>query len=250
MLKSVLSMVVFGSLMAAGCVGMEELTGDQNQEAKVSAPKLNLSHIECTEDGQVLAHFVLLFAGTGTPGDLTGTYNDGEGSVAFGPVAPGKNTGNVWHYNVLLPTGWIDITSATTTTSKGASVSLHNPDEYAGDYQCGEVTTCELSQPVPESGVFCSANPLGSEDSECGAFGLVPIRKDDALIPGNTFDWTALASARLVLVKTGSKACGQGEASYAIYENVNSGDTVSTPPVPEGENLQAISHVTYCGCPE
>src|SRR6187200_3318005 len=50
-------------------------------EAKggTQAPMLNLSHIECLEDGTVNAHFVLLFWGSSNPGPLSGTYLDGDG---------------------------------------------------------------------------------------------------------------------------------------------------------------------------
>lgn len=75
------------------------------QRVPVQQPRLNLSHIECTEEGEVLAHFVLLFAGVQLPGDLTGSYSGGT----FGPVEPGKSSGNVWHYNVILPSGEIEV---------------------------------------------------------------------------------------------------------------------------------------------
>jgi hypothetical protein len=114
---------------------------------------------------------------------LTGTYNDGSATLPFGPIAATKNSGNVWHYNVLLPVGFINILSATTTTSSGASVILHSPEEYGGDYQCGEQTPeCAI---VVQEGLVCHT-PYGNEGAECGAFGLLPIGKDDGLT-GLTF---------------------------------------------------------------
>jgi hypothetical protein len=42
--------------------------GELAPMAKRTARQLNLSHIECLEDGTVNAHFVLLFAGSANPG--------------------------------------------------------------------------------------------------------------------------------------------------------------------------------------
>jgi len=199
------------------------------------APMLNLSHIECLEDGRVLVHFVLLFAGTGTPGELSGTWSGGT----FGPTAPDKSSGNVWHYNVFLPSGEIDILSASVTTAGGMMVSLHNPGEYAGNYLCGpEVPECPIV--VEPADVFCSDQPLGNPDAECGFFGLIPDGKDDNL-SGLTF--TATMDAYVAIVKSGTRGCGPGSSAYRVYVNVSAGDLLSTP-VDQG-----ISHVTYCACP-
>jgi hypothetical protein len=241
------SMLVVGLLgvIATACGGLvedgtpvspESATLDPAGKGGVTAPMLNLSHIECTADGNVLAHFVLLFAGSGTPGALSGTYNGG----AFGPVSASKNTGNVWHYNVILPSGEIEILSASTTTSSGASVTLHNPGEYSGDYQCGAPPpVCSVS--VAAQDVYCTDKPLGNPGDECAAFGLLPQGKDDNL-SGLTF--TATQSALLAIVKSGTHGCGPGNAAYRIYANVTKGDALSTP-VDQG-----ISHVTYCACPD
>jgi hypothetical protein len=242
-IRSILSVLAVATLVGA-CGGTADdgstvegpgsaLAG-QHEQAK--APMLNLSHIECTEDGHVLAHFVLLFAGHQTPGDLTGTYNGGT----FGPVAPEKNTGNVWHYNVILPSGDIDIYSATTTTAGGIQVSLHNPGEYAGNYQCGpDVDECPVV--VEPQDVYCTDKPMGNPGEECAALGLVPQGKDDNL---SGLSFVATQDAYVAIVKSGTHGCGPGNSSYRIYVNVSAGDTLWTP-VDQG-----ISHVTYCACPE
>ena len=204
------------------------------QRVPVKQPRLNLSHIECTEEGEVLAHFVLLFAGDQLPGELTGSYSGGT----FGPVEPGKNSGNVWHYNVILPSGEIDIYEAKTTTSTGIPVELANPSEYAGDYECGTVEECPIVvEPVD---VYCTNKPLGNPGAECGAFGLLPQGKDDNLT-GLTFN--ATQDAYVAIVKSGNHGCGPGYSAYRIYVNVFAGDALSTP------RDQNISHVTYCACP-
>jgi len=241
---SILSVLAVATLVGA-CGGTADDGGSvegpgQQLSSKGNVPSkdpmLNLSHIECTEDGQVLAHFVLLFAGKDEPGSLTGTYNGGS----FGPVAPSKSSGNVWHYNVILPSGEIDIYSATTTTASGVVVSLHNPDEYAGTYQCGpDVDECPVK--VDAQDVYCTDQPLGNPGAECAAFGLLPQGKDDNL-SGLTF--TATQDAYVAIVKSGTHGCGPGSSAYRIYVNVSAGDTLATP-VDQG-----ISHVTYCACPE
>jgi hypothetical protein len=236
------SLVTIGLLAVAGLlsgcdVPPEPALDTQAAAVKVTqSPKLNLSHIECTSDGQVLAHFVLLFAGTGQPGALTGTYNGG----AFGPVQASKSSGNVWHYNVLLPAGAIDILSATTTTAIGVCVNLHNPGEYAGTYQC---TPCPEVCPVAVQAqdVYCSSAPLGNPGAECGNFGLVPQGKDDNL-SGTSF--VATQNAYVAIVKSGTDGCGPGNSAYRIYTNVTAGMTLLTPV------SQDISHVTYCACPQ
>jgi hypothetical protein len=237
--KSAVIVAMLGlGLVGAGCSGSSgEATGDAVKAAGGSqdqSPKLNLSHIECTDDGHVLAHFVLLFAGKNEPGALTGTWNGGT----FGPVSPYKSSGNVWHYEVFFPSGFIDILTATATTAGGVVVTLHNPSEYAGNYTCSEVHQCDIV--VQPQDVFCSDHPLSNPEDECGAFGLEPSGKDDNL-SGLTF--TATIDAYVAIVKSGTHGCDTGDASYRIYVNVHAGDTLQTPVD------QNISHVTYCDCP-
>lgn len=236
-MRFVMSSLLLGSLAVMGCLGMEEQSGQDGQDVKTTASaKLNLSHIACAEDGTVTAHFVLLFAGTGTPGQLTGTYSGGS----FGPVSSYKTSGNVWHYNVTLPSGYIDILTAQTTTSDGVVVTLHNPDEYSGDYQCGpEVPSCPIV--VQPQDVLCTDHPLTNPGAECAFFGLVPDGKDDNL-SGLTF--TATQDAYVAIVKSGNHPCGPGNSAYRIYTNVLAGEVLSTPAD------QGISHVTYCACPQ
>jgi hypothetical protein len=95
--------------------------------------QLNLSHIECVEEGEgenlVEVHFVLLNVPDGiTPDTLTYTY---------GTIEPGAHTGNVWHYTDYLPDGYYNIASASVEVN-GVTVSLHNPGDYAGNYDCSE----------------------------------------------------------------------------------------------------------------
>jgi hypothetical protein len=225
-----LALASFGS----GCAIVVDGPDTQAQAAK-SAPKLNLSHIAC-EDGKVIAHFVLLFAGSEIPGALSGTYNGGS----FSDVTPEKNTGNVWHYNVTLPAGDIDILSASVTTGTGVLVGLHNPSEYAGNYVCGPVVeACPVV--VTAADLYCTDKPLKNPGSECAHFGLVADGKDDGLT-GLTF--TATKSAYVAIVKSGSGGCGPGNSAYRIYVNVTAGQTLGTPVD------QNISHVTYCACPQ
>ncbi len=241
-MRYMLAMVVFGSLLGGACIGMEEQSGQSSDELgkQNAAPKLNLSHIACTDDGTVVAHFVLLFAGSAQPAALNGTYdNDADAStaaVAFGPVEATKSSGNVWHYNVFLPSGDINILSASVGTT-----ALHNPGEYAGDYQCGtpEEPTCSV-EVLPDD-LLCLSTPLGNPGDECGYFGLLVAGKDDGLT-GLTF--TATIDAYVAIVKSGSGGCAPGESAYRVYTNVSAGDTLATP------ELQNISHVTYCACPD
>ena len=223
------SLGIAATAVMIGACGTQTDTTDQAAQAAQAKPMLNLSHIQCTADGQVDVHFVLLFWGDSTPPALSGTYNGGS----FGPTAQNKHSGNVWHYDVFLPSGFIDITSATV-----GSVSLHNPSEYAGVYNCGGGVQCDATPPV--AGVLCTAHPLTNPGLECGFFGLNPIGKDDNL---TGLSFTATMDAFVAIVKSGTHPCGGGNSAYNIYVNVVAGDTLSTPAD------QSISHVTYCGCP-
>jgi hypothetical protein len=236
-MRLVLSMVVFGSLVVVpGCIGMQEQAGQSSGElGKMSGPMLNLSHIACAEDGTVTAHFVLLFAGTGTPGTLSGTYNGGSFTAE-----PSKNSGNVWHYNATLPAGDIEILSAQTTTSAGTLVTLHNPSEYSGNYACGpDEPVCPVV--VAPADVYCTDAPLGNPGDECANFGLEYTGGKADGLTGLTF--TATQDAYVALVKSGNHGCGPGNSAYRVYVNVSAGDVLSTPVD------QNISHVTYCACP-
>jgi hypothetical protein len=230
---------MMAATMAFGCFATSEdveLETDSMLQPAAKpnhSPKLVLSHIECTDDG-VLAHFVLLFAGKGTPGDLTGTYNGGS----FGPIAPEKNSGNVWHYNVIFPAGELEILSAS-VEALGQTATLHNPGEYAGNYECGPIVEeCPILV-TPDK--ICLSQPLGNPGAECGYLGLVPSGKDDNL-SGTTFP--ATIEAYVAIVKSGSGGCEPGESAYAIYVDVQPGDILASP------SDQDISHVTYCDCPQ
>jgi hypothetical protein len=220
--------------LAGGCAAEVDVDETSQEARAAQAVKLNLSHIECGEDGAVHAHFVLLFAGDATPGGLSGTYNDGGTFAVDGPY---KHSGNVWHYDVTLPSGDIDITGATATLANGSTVSLHNPHDYAGDYDCGGSTCSVVVEPQD---LICFDRPLGDEASECGAFGLVPASKDDDL-EGTTH--TATTDAYVAIVKSGSGGCGPGNSAYRVYVDVSAGDVLGSP------SWQDISHVTYCDCP-
>lgn len=104
--------------------------------------QLNLSHIACV-DGQVEIHFVLLNVPDGiTPGTLTYTY---------GSIQPGPNTGNVWHFYDIKPSGYYNITEASVDVN-GTTVNLSNPGVYAGTYDCG--TTATPTNTVTPSATF------------------------------------------------------------------------------------------------
>jgi hypothetical protein len=206
--------------------------GSVGPNAKKSSPQLNLSHIECLEDGTVNAHFVLLHYTGGNPGPITGASNQGPFSAPAG-----KNTGNVWHYNVSLSAGAIEILSAT-----AAGTSLHNPGEYSGNYFCGgDDPECPVTV---QEGNFC-ANPsdLGNPGAECAYLGL-----DWTSAKDETGGSTATETAYVAIVKGGSNGpdgvCAQGETSYNVYVNVVDGQTAL-----ETGNGSDISHVTYCKCP-
>ena len=93
--------------------------------------QLNLSHIECVGNS-VEVHFVLLFTKVGDNiSNLTYTY---------GTIPRGPRTGNVVHFTDHLPSGNYNITSATVFVN-GRAVTLHNPGEYAGNYNCGTPPT-------------------------------------------------------------------------------------------------------------
>jgi hypothetical protein len=210
------------------------------------AVQLNLSHIECTPEGTVNAHFVLLFFGAQNPGSISGTYFDGTSVQAFPTTIPTKTTGNVWHYNVTLPAGYVDI-----LTASAGGATLHNPGEYAGNYAngCTPPPVCEVQ--VEDIPLYCTSQPLGNEDAECDAFGLDPFAKYE--IGGNVVATTAHTSALLAIVKTGSGGCGPGQTAYQIFANVSANDTLSTPTYLDENGVpkqQAISHITYCQCPD
>jgi hypothetical protein len=220
-------------------VDVRPAAGTLDPMAKKSSPQLNLSHIECLDDGTVNAHFVLLFAGDAYPGTLSGTYLDDGVLTSFGPIEPTKTTGNVWHYNVSLTSGAIDIVSASV-----GSTTLHNPGEYAGNYFCGEDDPqCPVTV---EAHSFCK--PVGgkkgtSPATECGWLGLeYTSAKDES---GGSI---ASETAYVAIVKGGSNGqdgvCAQGESSYNVYVNVVAGETELAT-----GNGSGISHVTYCKCP-
>jgi len=99
--------------------------------------KLNLSHIACV-NGQVEIHFVLLNVPEGvTPGILTYTY---------GTIQPTKDSGNVWHYFDYKPSGSYDVKSASVVVN-GVTVTLSNPGNYAGNYDCSPTTVPTSTTP-------------------------------------------------------------------------------------------------------
>jgi hypothetical protein len=207
---------------------------DPNLEtlAKRTAPQLNLSHIACADDGTVTAHFVLLFWGSSTPPDLTGTSNQGPFTASAS-----KNSGNVWHYNVTLSAGEIEILSASV-----GGVTLHNPGEYSGNYACGP-TNPECPVQVT-AGQFCAdPSTLGNPGNECAYLGLAWTEGKDDNLTGPSF--TVTESAYVAIVKGGNGGtCPIGQASYNVYTNVTAWQTsVNT------GNGTDVSHVTYCACP-
>jgi len=106
---------------------------------QIQSPKLNLSHVACLGDGTLEIHFVLLNVSEGiVPGSLVYDY---------GTIAVGKNTGNVWHYSDYVASGYYDITSASVFVGS-VEVTLHNPSEYAGEYQCPTSTPTETVTPT------------------------------------------------------------------------------------------------------
>jgi hypothetical protein len=113
--------------------------------------KLNWSHATCVESGQnqykVEVHFVLLNVPDGvTPGKL---------HYPYGEINPSKDSGNVWHYTAYLNDGNIKIDWAYVWVN-GEKVTLHNPNEYNGDYNC---------HPTPTSTNTSTATPTNTPTS-------------------------------------------------------------------------------------
>ena len=78
--------------LVTACSAMTEDTiarpeqGSVGPNAKKTGAQLNLSHIECLEDGTVNAHFVLLHHGGSAPGPITGTSSQGPFTAPAGTV--------------------------------------------------------------------------------------------------------------------------------------------------------------------
>jgi hypothetical protein len=199
---------------------------------------LNLSHFECTDDGKVNAHFVLLFAGKTDPGTLYVDSNQGSKTAESY-----KTSGNVWHYNVTFDAADIILYE---TTHVG-STPLHNVTSFAGG-ECGDGgPVCET--PVT-TGVRC-ASPT-EVYGELGEHGISdPVRECDWLgleLAGKqeTNLGSASQGAYVAIVKggNGGDACPDGQSGniYNIYTNVNAGDALVT------GNQTGVSHITYCDC--
>ncbi|KKW26434.1 MAG: hypothetical protein VF00_C0007G0011, partial [candidate division Kazan bacterium GW2011_GWB1_52_7] len=154
--------------------------------------QLNLSHIECVDE-QVEVHFVLLNVPDGiTPGTLTYTY---------GTIEPGAHTGNVWHYTTYLPDGFYDIESASVVVD-GDTVQLHNPHEYAGEYDCApeeasisvEVGQCRWEEihgpPWGQSVTRVEFTGVGATITIPDVYVDAPLPFQAALTPG-TYTWYA-----------------------------------------------------------
>ena len=205
-----------------------------------AAYQLNLSHIECTASGRVEIHFVLLNVPTGTSvGNLT-WYN--AGSPQSPTVPPGPTTGNVIHFTVLVSSGFYDVTDAWVDVG-GTIVHVHNPHEYAGQYNCSQVCNSFQLPTQYQGNLVCLSSPLGSPSAECGLFGLNPLGKD----AGNGgAQQTATRSGALAIVKDGTVGCGGGQQAYRFYSNVQTGNILQQPNYPNGGG---ISHITYCACP-
>jgi len=160
--------------------------------------QLNLSHIECVAEG-VEVHFVLLNVPDGiTPGTLTYTY---------GTIEPGEHTGNVWHYTAILPDGSYDIGEATVVVD-GYTVQLHNPHEYAGDYNClpdeatvdVSVGACSWSEEAgSQTPVTISISGEATVTIE-GPGGPYTVSGDDTLnLPPGDYTWSAEAGEGYVI---------------------------------------------------
>ena len=203
----------------------------------ISAVQLNLSHIECVA-GAVEIHFVLLHVPTGaTVGNLSWSNN---GVVQSPTVAPGPQTGNAIHFNVIAPSGTYNVTAATVQVN-GTTITLHNPGEYAGTYNCNQQPGCAtFSLPAQYAGARVCLPVLGSPNSECGLLGLAPSGKDD---PVASEPHPATQNAAVAIVKDGSVGCATGQA-YRFYSPVTVGQLLERP-----AGSGAISHVTYCACP-
>ena len=225
---------------ATNAVGPSATSGSSGLEAKpggITAVQLNLSHIECVANA-VEIHFVLLHVPKGATVGSLSWYNNG---VLQSPtVSPGPNTGNVIHFNVIAPPGTYNVTAATVLVN-GTSITLHNPGEYAGLYNCNQPVGCATFQlPVQYTANRVCLPVLGSPNSECGLLGLAPSGKDD---PVASEPHASTQNAAVAIVKDGSVGCDTGQA-YRFYSPVSVGQLLERP-----AGSGAISHVTYCACP-
>lgn len=188
--------------------------------------QLNLSHIECSEEGSngnyVEVHFVLLNVPDGTtPGDFV-TFTDGVNSWQ----APrGAHTGNVWHYTAYLPDGYYDITGASVGVNS-YTVTLHNPHEDKGTYNCAPDQPATVSV---ELGVCSWTEQTGSVTPlDLSITGVATVYVDgevahnaDLLAPGD-HPWYAVAGDGYYLVglSEGVLHVGdctpEGSASYKL----------------------------------
>jgi hypothetical protein len=108
--------------------------------------KLLLSHIACLDEASIHAievHFVVnqLPAGV-VPVKLTVTADLGSGPTTKIVPAPTKVSGPVYHYSIYGGHRHYEILGATVELSNGATLNLHNPGEYTGDYDCDPMHDC------------------------------------------------------------------------------------------------------------
>ena len=117
----------------------------------------------------------------------------------------------------------------------GAPFTLADPIEVPASLvpECQPQTTCDTTL-VSET-PFSLDLPLGNPRSECAHFGdFVPVGEGFDVVGGTI---VASTDAAFAIVKS-------GRAHYGVTVDVQQGDVLNLP-----DTKNAVSHVTYCGCP-
>lgn len=123
-------LLIFGLILATVAT---EASGNQPN------PALNLSHIECLENGQIEAHFVLVHSpGTGTPSQVT------FGWTPLGQTNQKNLTGSTWHFRAFFSSGtnfnlsWAFVNVPSWWPGPSTVWAGNSINDYNGEYDCSE----------------------------------------------------------------------------------------------------------------
>ena len=168
-------------------------------------PLLNLSHIACAAD-KVEVHFVVVNLPDGvTPLALTffGSWPGGTGSGII--PAPTQISGPVYHYSFFGQDGFYEITGASLALSDGSSLSLHNPGEFTGTYQCHcfGMANCDgwefhFFHPLKAGATIEVFANIGGQWIPVGSGAVDPTAASETVVTG---PWTAPVPARETAIK-------------------------------------------------
>ena len=183
-------------------------------------PQLNLSHIECVNPqangNAVEVHFRLIGLDASVP---VGDFVDFLSNGVWYQAPKGNYTGNGWHYTVWLPDGNYDIEAATVLVD-GVPISLHNPNEYAGDYNCLPDASVTVTPDVCTYNGQVSGTDVAvviSGDASVNFTGPnnynETLTASDTLqhLPPGVYNWVATAGA-------GSQLIGQSSGSFTLID--------------------------------